>query len=59
MDDPDDLSISVTCAYCGETLASEWDEPEKGVVELVVEWDHVCTTPPPIIMSLLPGEDDE
>lgn len=58
MDDLDELTISTKCAYCGEALSFE-DERADQAIEIVVEWDHVCTTPPPIILTLLPDEDED
>lgn len=64
MDELGDFTISATCSYCGADLAFEASGPLEissagGSLNLVVEWDHICLMPPPLISSTIEDGDDE
>ena len=48
------LNITGRCAYCGSDLlleASSTEVETGATLNLDIEWDHVCTMPPPLISS--------
>jgi hypothetical protein len=57
-DDQQEVPMTLECSYCGSPLSIDMGRSrfDRDAALLSVEWDHICTMPPPIISSQL--EDD-
>lgn len=52
------VEFNIKCAYCGaDLLALAPATANSGdAITLEIEWDHICTMPPPVISGQL-GDD--